>query len=88
MNWVPRWFEAYYNTDSILRKLYFLGIYYYPQILKQVVRTNFSADFYGEVGQDRYTFIAQYHYPNNYIPNITLHTSGGAASSVVEYRET
>jgi hypothetical protein len=87
MNWVPRWFEAYYNTDSVLRKLYFLGIYYYPGIMKQVVKTNFSAKFYGEVGQDRYTFIAQYHYPNTYIPNITLHLSGSAASSIVAPRE-
>jgi len=84
MNWVPRWCNAYYSTDSILRKIYFLGLYYYTDLMKQVLKGSFTPNFYGEVGTDRYLFIAKYHYPQTYIPHITLQVTGNAASTIVK----
>lgn len=88
MNWVPRWMEANYNTDSLLRNLYSLGIVYYNALLKETLKPEVSASFYGQVGNDRYLFLAKYSYPETYIPHITLHTSGAVSGAVVERRDT
>lgn len=85
MNWVPRWCEAYYSSDSTLRKLYFLGVYYYQDLMKQLLVGTMLPQFYGEIGSDRYLFIGKYHYPDNYIPHVVLYKSTG--SSVIASRD-
>lgn len=83
MNWVPRWFEAYYNTDSILRKWYFLGLYYYSDLMKEIIRDQIVPHFFGQIWEDRYLLVAHYHYPLTYIPHVSVFTSGNAASATV-----
>lgn len=76
MNWVPRWNEAYYSTDSILRKLYFLSMIYYSEEMQRLITGNIVPNFYGEVFQINTGFIAKYNYPKNHIPHVNLVVSG------------
>lgn len=79
MNWVPRWMEAYYTTDSLLKKLYFLGIYYSNDLMKSLLYDKLIPTYYGNTGGDRYTYIAKYDYPKNFIPSISLYSTGGSS---------
>lgn len=76
MNWVPRWCEAYYNTDSLLRKLYFLGIVYPNDLMMRLLVDRLVPNFYGELMDDRIGFTANYHYPKKYVPSVSLIVSG------------
>lgn len=83
MHWVPRWMDAYYSNDSTLHKFYYLGLYYYPDLMKQVLRGQLTPNFYGELAPDRFLTVAKYDYPKSYIPNVRFNVSFDSATGIV-----
>lgn len=86
MNWAPRWLEAYYNSDSLLRKLYFLGSVYYKEELMELLTGNIVPGFFGKIYDDSLVFTAKYIFPERYVPHIKYFV--GSSSGTVTLTNT
>jgi len=74
INWIPRWMSANYSASSLLREIYFDGIYTPKEEL--IFETQFlTPNFFGSIYSPRLGYTVSYYSPLNYIPTIILNSS-------------
>lgn len=80
-DWAPRWMEPYYDTTSILRKLYNLAIINPQESIKDIGNTYVTPKFYGTISSTRLIWRAKYNKTTNHIPAISIVISDANAVS-------
>lgn len=89
MDWAPRWVEAYYNQNDLLRNLIFSWVKYPLSQASFLAKHYTRESFYGHEGAPRSAYVLNWNYTDSFTPKITLtNTTIDQPTNIVYWADT